>query len=152
MSNKEELVRILAPLITKNGDIAATTSMLQEQTVEKLQWMYNQQPEVARQAISQGHQIVSSDPQLQAEREALAKTRQEVVKATEDLAWTKFFVQHSQDPTGALADCGANRAALNTTAISLTKDGVITLAALNESLTLVERSFALVRTAVKKPA
>lgn len=150
--NKEQLIRILAPLITRNGDIAASAAMLREQTVEKIKELFEQQPKAVKDAVLQIEQGVANDPELQRQRQEVVQAQADVQKSFEESAWGRFFFQHSQDPTGSLVDCGANRASLTNTAISLTKDGVITLAALNEALTLVSKTLELVRTPLKKPA
>src|SRR6266481_2296708 len=147
MLSKEELVRILASLITKNGDIAATTSMLQEQTIDKLQWMFDQQPEAARRAFAQVHELVANDLQLKAEREAVLQEKQKTLKQFQELPWSLFFGKHPD-----VVDNMANRTPLETYAISISSDGRITAANLEEAAKHPDIAKQLLRTAPKKPA
>ena len=150
MFNKEQLVRILAPLITRDGNIENSRRMLEDQPLETLQDLFEKQPKAAKEAVIQAHQFAGSE--LQADRQQLQEAQVALRETQEELQWSKFFFQHSHDPEGALADNVANRNALTNTAISLTRDGVITLAALNEALGIVSKTLGLVRTTPKKPA
>jgi hypothetical protein len=168
--SKEDLVRVLVPGATgADGDTTATYSRLMAASLHELRTMYARQiasgilkisdflaEEDIQAARAQARQIAQNDPQVKAAREQNAKELQEarakVIAELESVAWQRFFARHSQDPQGALADNAANRAALSVTAISLTKNGVISFEALEEALTIVEKDQQLLRTTPKKPA
>jgi len=161
---KEQLIEAVLPGAVKNGDYIGTRRVLAGFTIHQLRVAYTEQvksgllnPEAGLEATRpKASEVANSNPEVRAFREQaakeLAEVRAQLIAEQEQVAWAKFFFQHSHDPEGALADNVANRNALTNTAISLTRDGVITLAALNEALGIVSKTLGLVRTAPKTPA